>query len=61
MNNQLRRLLILRWTRDHPAADTSARWLINLPAAPWPAEPSGQPGGCRGGLGTRWPVAWPDH
>jgi hypothetical protein len=52
MNNQPRRLLILRWTRDHPAADTPARWLIDRPAASPPREPSGQPG-CSGDLGTQ--------
>ncbi|MEA2212349.1 MAG: hypothetical protein QOF83_2297 [Solirubrobacteraceae bacterium] len=52
MNNQPRRLLILRWTRARPAAGAPARWLIDLPAASPVREPFGQPGGCSGGSAT---------
>jgi hypothetical protein len=51
MSTQPRRLLILRWTRNHPALGAPAPWLFDLPPAGPSREPSGQLG-CRGGLGT---------
>jgi hypothetical protein len=48
MSIQPRRLLILRWRRDHPALDALARWLFDLPPAGPSCDPSGRPGGRAG-------------
>jgi hypothetical protein len=60
MNNQPRRLLILRWTRDHPPADAPARWLIDRQQALRRANRPGNPG-VAAAWAPSWPVARPDH
>jgi hypothetical protein len=61
MSTQPRRLLILRWTRDHPALGAPARWLFDLPLARPSCEPSGEPGGVAAGIGIQLALARPDH
>jgi hypothetical protein len=41
MSIRPRRLLILRWTRDHPALGAPARWLFHLPLPAHRASRSG--------------------